>query len=306
MTVNANVCAIFITYYPSEKIESNIRKILDKVAQVIIVDNTPEKCMLEFSSNITNNSKIDVFRNGRNVGIAQALNQGVCLARNRGFEWVLTFDQDTEVTEDFIEVIKGVCFDYQFPRRTAVIGSNYVNRDNQNIAEENCSIHSFSLVKYVITSGSLLSVKVFTEIGGFDEKLFIDAVDIDYCFRARRNGYVVLITTKPIMDHSIGRMERKQLLFFNFFVTNHSPFRRYYIFRNTIYIIRKNLFFDPFWSLQMVMNYLPKLFIKACFVEKFKKENFFWIIRGISDGIMSRFNRKVYIKDSKESLEVED
>jgi len=38
----------------------------------------------------------------------------------------------------------------------------------------------------VITSGSLLPLATYADIGPFREEFFIDFVDTDYCFRARK------------------------------------------------------------------------------------------------------------------------
>ena len=39
-----------------------------------------------------------------------------------------------------------------------------------------------------MTSGNLLNLKIAEKIGDFEEKLFIDEVDHDYCYRIRRKA----------------------------------------------------------------------------------------------------------------------
>ena len=57
---------------------------------------------------------------------------------------------------------------------------------------------------YIIFSGMVCRVAVLKELGGFDERLFLDNVDIDFCFRARRAGYRILGTADCQLDHRIG------------------------------------------------------------------------------------------------------
>ena len=148
----------------------------------------------------------------------------------------------------------------------------------------------------VITSGCLMSIEAFENVGGFCDKLFIDMVDCEYCFRLRQHGYKVLIYTKPLMNHSLGNLQVIEIFGKKIKLFNHSPFRRYFIFRNTIYMLKKYFLFDMQWCIRVIaLNYLPKLFIKACLLEKRRKENFVWIIKGIRDGLLSRFDNAFMI-----------
>jgi rhamnosyltransferase len=47
---------------------------------------------------------------------------------------------------------------------------------------------------FLISSGCVISRAAFAKIGPFDEKLFIDHVDIEYCFRARANDVPLYAT----------------------------------------------------------------------------------------------------------------
>jgi rhamnosyltransferase len=47
-------------------------------------------------------------------------------------------------------------------------------------------------VEQTLSSGSLISKEVYNIIGGMDNDLFIDAVDSEYCWRMRKNGFLVI------------------------------------------------------------------------------------------------------------------
>ena len=279
-----------MTYHPSEKFFDNLRTMTQQFSLVIIVDNTPYG---EKTYPIKNyaSSKINIIANCKNVGIAKALNQGIEHARSYGAEWAITFDQDTIISSNFVEELLKACSHHLRGNNVGVIGVNYHNANNLQTERDVNDSEPILEVSDVITSGCLTSVQAFKEIGGFCEKLFIDMVDCEYCFRLRKNGYKVLIYSKPMMKHAVGNLEVITLLGKKIKLFNHTPFRRYFIFRNTIYMLKKYFFFDIKWCLtKIVFNYLPKLFIKACLLEKRKKENFKWIIKGIRDGIFSRYD----------------
>ena len=58
----------------------------------------------------------------------------------------------------------------------------------------------------------MMPVSAIQIIGAFDESLFIDRVDTDFCLRARRKG-MVIIQSPAVLFHSLGR------------ITYHEPLR---------------------------------------------------------------------------------
>jgi rhamnosyltransferase len=83
-----------------------------------------------------------------------------------------------------------------------------------------------------------MALSTLTLLGAFREDFFIDYVDIEYCFRARAQGYRVIRTRRPLMSHAIGAASRHHVLWVNKWTTNHSPDRRYYIARNDTVMLR--------------------------------------------------------------------
>ncbi len=263
------------------------------MGEAIIVDNTPSDSFCVVLSRGLFSRMPRIVRNEKNQGIAKALNQGIRLARELGYQWVITFDQDTVVNDNFISQMSLVYdrISATSIHSVAVLGPNYIDQVLQSSAHAVVISEYAVEVREVITSGSLISIEAFTAVGGFEEKLFIDMVDTDFCFRVRQKGYSVWRTSATLMDHSLGRLSTRHILGFSFNVTNHLPQRRYYIFRNTLFMVWKYKYFDPRWALQMIGNYLPKIFIKACVFETKRWRNFLFILRGIHDALLSRYDR---------------
>lgn len=64
---------------------------------------------------------------------------------------------------------------------------NFVDERIQSI-EENSNMNSYEYVDADITSGNLLRKEVFEKVGFFDDSLFIDLVDTDFCMRLNEKG----------------------------------------------------------------------------------------------------------------------
>ena len=85
------------------RLEENISSIYGQVDRVICVDNgsdnikSIEDCVLKNWKNIT------IIKNGKNEGIAKALNQMFEFAIEQQYEYVLTLDQDSVCPDNIIE-----------------------------------------------------------------------------------------------------------------------------------------------------------------------------------------------------------
>ena len=85
------------------RLEENISSIYGQVDRVICVDNGSdnikniEDCVLNNWKNIT------IIKNGKNEGIAKALNQMFEFAIEQQYEYVLTLDQDSVCPDNIIE-----------------------------------------------------------------------------------------------------------------------------------------------------------------------------------------------------------
>jgi len=95
----------------------------------------------------------------------------------------------------------------------------------------------------LITSGSLLNLSLFKKLGGFDEELFIDLVDNEYCLRARLQDFSIIQFSNIYLAHRLGtevvNSSIKSLFLIRKKKEVHSPLRCYYMYRNMLYIENK-------------------------------------------------------------------
>jgi rhamnosyltransferase len=84
-----------------------------------------------------------------------------------------------------------------------------------------------------IASGKVLKVSTLDKIGLMNEELFIDWVDLEWCWRARARGFKIIGNADVIIKHQLGEISID--LFFRE-VNLRSPMRHYYITRNAFYL----------------------------------------------------------------------
>ena len=151
-----------------------------------------------------------------------------------------------------------------------------------SIATDNPS--GYKIKRTLITSGCVFEFRTFQEIGGFDEGLFIDLVDFDFCTRLRQSGRSLVLLNKPGMAHRVGSARTVRLVGLAIVVYHHAPFRLYYQMRNVFLFARKHLAFDPVLSLYLLLDAV-RLPLKALFFEQQKRARFFYLGTGLLDGL---------------------
>ncbi|KLU62674.1 glycosyl transferase family 2 [Peptococcaceae bacterium CEB3] len=230
-----NVAAGIVLYNPDRnQLRENINAILPQVDLLLLVDNNSHNYE-EILPDYTGLNNVYLKRNPQNMGIAAALNQIVEFCRARGYRWVLTLDQDSVCSPDLIETYSKYWDDNKIGIITPrIIDQNYLE-DLQATAKRACEY-----VQRCITSGSLINIQLCRQIGGFDEKMFIDLVDFEYCARLQEAGYQILLANDVVIFHRLGNLKVYNFLGKKIRVSNHSPIRKYYYVKNYLYYRRRH------------------------------------------------------------------
>jgi len=218
------------TFHPEPGLIGRISPLVAQVARVLVVDNgssTPEQSEIRA---LQDRGDVEVKWNERNLGLSAALNAGLAWAIERGASWALLLDQDSEAGPDVVTEVARV-LRLAGSDNVAVIGAGFLGRDAS--AADSPGWEEASVV---ITSGMLVSVAAWRAIGGFRSDFFVDYVDLEFCLRARADGYRVLRSIRPTIRHSIGDPRQRRLLWRSVTVTNHDTSRRYEITRNRVVV----------------------------------------------------------------------
>lgn len=229
-----NLAATVTLYNPAEVVIENIESYLEYINLLVIVDNS-DYTNIEITEFAFKHPKIQIISNYKNKGIATALNQGIQYASKQGFEWIMTMDQDSSFEQEMIEKFLLLFNKYKIQKNIAIMGPVYGSDIKTYNTNETTKINA------LITSGSILNVSIYNTLEGFNELLFIDGVDYDYCFRARLSGYDIIQFNNIFMNHNLGDIVEVRNFFTGKFKQKslHSPVRIYYFVRNYVYLIKK-------------------------------------------------------------------
>lgn len=222
------VIAIVIAYNIKKNLLSeNIFSYINFVDKVLVVDNSDKPTDL---SNINKTNKIEYISLNGNFGIAKALNVGLEYAFKYKYKYALTMDQDSKFSNNLIEEYR------KNQQANVAIYSPFYLIDRKRKKNNKKDVQ---YLYWTMTSGNLLNLEYVKEIGKFKEDFFIDAVDYEFCLRARKKGYKILQCNKAILIHNPGITKTKKILFWNYKYGYMSTDRLYYQIRNLSYIAKK-------------------------------------------------------------------
>ncbi len=226
---SVKIFGVVVLYHPDETIIENINSYVDEIEALYVIDNSETKDEKLLKKLLDNQKCIYIDNNG-NQGIAQALNTGAKKAIEDAASWLLTMDQDSRFENEALKIM----IDWIKNNKTTNIGI-ISPMHSQKELDKYLDIFDYM----TMTSGNLLNLDIFSKIGEFEEKLFIDSVDTEYCLRLKHYGYKIKRIKSIVLKHNLGDMGRHKVMNVTMEVSNHSIVRRYYITRNRLYIWSK-------------------------------------------------------------------
>lgn len=194
------VYAGIVTFNPElDRLKENINAIAPQVERVIVFDNGSKNIEELRTILPSDNSMVTLFENGRNVGMARALNSLCRMSGTDGADQILLLDQDSVVPEGFVGLLARYASD-----GVGIVAPYIVDRNNvKNYPMDEPVEH----VLMAITSGALLSIAAWEEVGGYDENLFVDWVDYDFCDNLTLHGLEILKIREAALLHEMGKKE---------------------------------------------------------------------------------------------------
>lgn len=266
------IAAIVIWYNPQrvENCVSKVRSYADFI-KVYIIDNSP--CdNSELARQVQNAVYLP---NLKNVGIAAAQNIGCKEALRDGFEWVMTMDQDSFFEEGQFDNYLREAERYSITDEKAVSFSVSMKDESKRILPLTTLIRlkakaflkrlsnspTSSPIAFpaqiqpidhpdrVFASANIIKLSVWDEIGRFDEGLFIDEVDFDFCIRLHLGGYYITRFNTVYLNHKLGN--RKFTIF---------PKTSYHTGKRLFFIIRNKLIENKRYGCIIERNYKKEIF----------------------------------------------
>ena len=291
-----------VLFCPDEKerLRQVIQKALLQSDCVYIFDNSPEGT----TDHLDLPEDVVYMTEHQNKGIAYALNMIMQHAKKDGYQWVVTMDQDSLLPEGLIEDYKIHLHD---DPNVAILCPQII--DKRRTYMEVSQSETQEYVEECITSAACTNIGIWEKVGKFDEWLFIDLVDNEFCKRLRINEYTILRLNRWVLDQEFGKIKpkskKKQQFWIKLSKMLHnqniakfsyykyvSPLRVYYTSRNIIYVNKKLKRYGPVayqnynckGYIGFIISFLIPSFLRAQQKGKVLKA----IIKGTTDGIKKK------------------
>ena len=288
----SKIFGVIVTYKPDMVIlEKCIHSLKNQLDKIIIVDNTPGSCeKLESFKTFPN---IEVIYLKDNYGIAYAQNVGIKKALEEKADYILLSDQDTVYPADFIEKMLE-CFKEE---KVAAAGPLFIDTHTGKLQffvkkgllgfKRIYPKQGKHKVLQLIASGTIINAKYLPDIGLMMEALFIDWVDMEWCWRARKKGYKIIGNADIIISHKLGE-KSKNIGFRNVKIRSH--IRHYYTTRNAFYLALYSKDLDIFHRVLLFLKSFRYILVYPL-LAKPHLTNLKYCLLGFWHGITKRLGR---------------
>lgn len=296
--MNSNsILAVIVTYYPDvSAVERLISQLEKQVDWIVLIDNAtpgfnihlPEKSAI----------KTEVIANPENLGLAAAYNQGIKLARARDATHIILFDQDSFPADNMVRDLAHYMSQYNVKHlQVAAAGPKYSDVKGQSISpfvrlsglrleRIDCDEENIVDVDHLISSGCLIDLRAIDQIGEFTDSLFIDYVDTEWCWRARRNQLRLLGVGAAKMHHNLGEAH---FMAFGKPRVLHPPFRLYYQIRNQWWMILQPWVGWRWRAADIIRS--AKIFLAIAIFAPERRKRISYMCKGFFHALLSRMNK---------------
>lgn len=223
---------------------SSLRKISYASRHILVVDNASADGSVEAIR--AQFPEVEVLVNERNERFARANNQGMQKALAAGADLVLLLNNDTEVAPDFLDHLVSAAASR--PEVGMVAPKIYYHHDSQLIWFAGGRINFWTgrvshrglrqrdfppkhdspeVVDFLTGCAILAKRECLEKIGFLDESYYMYAEDVDWCWRARKAGFVCLYQPAAKIWHKVSASAGGSFKVYHKVRGNFIFFRRY-------------------------------------------------------------------------------
>lgn len=263
----SGMATVTVTFNPDVAVLTGQLESLPGAALKVVIDNGSDPAISTAVSDLASKVANVVFvANQNNMGLGAAINQGVSTVLRIAprTEFVLLLDQDSQPQRESVESLLKAFHQLESMGRTVgCVGpllldtaTGFTHGFHQSTRwrwkRVYPRIDSTALVPCANLNGSgtLVRVSLFQSLGGLDERLFIDHLDTDWSFRIIASHHELWGVPKAVFVHKMGNESRRFWFFGWRLWPMRSPQRHYYLFRNTVLLMRRSYvpFVWKFWA----------------------------------------------------------
>lgn len=291
-----DVAAVVVSFHPEMPIlDSLLASLLNQVELLVLVDNGGGADYLAADASLR--ERVCYVPLDGNKGLGFALNVGFAEAVQKGKRYMVTFDQDSHAQPDLIERLYQAMDNAKRldNKAIAVSPAFFDRRDGKEInfpfytsasgsikpVFESDNAHGLVKADALITSGMFVDVQAWKQGIKYDEGMFVDFTDTEWCFRVRDRGYSLYGCLNVQMGHALSDAPPVKILGLSFF--RYSPVRRYFFFRNTVAVCRM-AHTPALWKRRMITALMLR-FVVNLLIDTDRKKSLSMMIRGVRHGI---------------------
>ena len=255
--------ALVTLFYPDENVAKNIEKLSEQTTRIFLLDNTPENPCNEKFEHIKNAEYIFF---GENLGLSAAFNKAL---REITFlteaDFILFFDQDSCITENFIQNLINDFQELSKTQRIGLLGPVYFDSTKKKYGgiTKHCEKLSQGIFKTteIITSGMITTYRILENIGFWDESIFLDYADFELCWKMIQTGFEIFVTQNALLNHSLGSgFLNVNFIFKKLCLSYSPPLREYYQTREAIKFLQRD-YVPENWRRNFLFNLTIRILI---------------------------------------------
>lgn len=293
------IFCIVVTYCPDiAHLKIALASIARQTSNIIQVDNTPAS-----QGAISILEDVQYIISGKNIGIAAAQNIGIRKALEQGADAIWLSDQDTIYPATFLADMLAALHTCQAQGiKLGAVAPSYFDTNKgtlQDFVRHSPFTQFFTpkpglhYVSHAISSGTLIIASALQKIGPMQENLFIDWVDLEWCWRAKTQyGYHTICTGDVIIEHTMGD---GSVNFLGKKVSIRSPLRHYYMIRNAVHIALHSRSTTVPIRLEIFAKALAWTLIFPQIAPSEKRKHLGATLTGLWDGLCNRMGQKTLV-----------
>ncbi len=230
---------IILSYNSDKYIENCIKSVLSIKKydiELFVIDNGSIDKSVDIIESF-DDDRIKLTKLEKNLGTTISRNIGLKQIKNT--DYICILDSDTIVNESSFDIMTKYLDDN---KKVGIVGPSMKNdKGDKQIPYRKFPTWKIKLLKacpikriskkgekienynpnlvtdafscdYLISACWLMRYEVFKKIGYLDEKIFYSPEDVEYCMRARMNGYDIVHLRKAKIIHLYQRISKKKLI----------------------------------------------------------------------------------------------